>query len=105
MIKIKELKSIFDNIEPNKRIVVDELINNAIYTADVLKQLQTKIKENGVIGYTATGNVAESPLVKSYNSLLKSYSGVIGQLIRYLPDESKLIEVDELQRFISGANE
>ncbi|MDD4698940.1 MAG: hypothetical protein PHV07_01610 [Oscillospiraceae bacterium] len=97
-----KLKKIFDNIEEDKKTIVDDLINNAIYMSGLLSKLKTEINKNGVIGYTATGNITESPLVRSYNNLLKNYSSIINQLIRYLPPSVKSNSVDELTKFLNG---
>ncbi len=102
--ELAKFNKIFENIEENKREVVQNLIENAVFMAIELKKLQKIIRENGCTETYKNGNnqygKKKSSEVEVYNSMIKNYSGVIKQLIDLLPNENNT--QDELMSLIGG---
>lgn len=101
--ELRKLEKIFENIQEDKRQVVDKLISNATFMAEQLDCLQADIKEKGYISEYQNGEnqwgTKKSPEVEIYNTMIKNYMGIIKQLTDLLPDDSKE-EADELMEFV-----
>ncbi|MDE6182050.1 MAG: hypothetical protein K2F59_02440 [Eubacteriales bacterium] len=88
--ELEKFNKIFENIEENKRYIVQNLIENAVFMAVELKKLQKIIRKNGCTETYQNGNnqygKKKSSEVEVYNSMIKNYSSVIKQLTDLLPN-------------------
>ncbi len=97
------LTKIFKQIPPDKIKVASGLIENAAFTRYVLSELQETIFKEGSIAYDASGNIKESPAVKSYSTLINRYSTIVKELLNLLPkQEQPAAKEDALTKFLSA---
>lgn len=89
----RKLKSVFKNVDANKKKVVEPLIERAAFLQASLEELEKKILEKGYIEAYQNGEKqsgykksAEADLHSTYT---KNYSTIIKQLIEICPDAPK----------------
>lgn len=97
MSRTDELKNIFKDVDEGKRVVVDRLIDEAVYLEERLAELkqypQIKSKEiNGVVHTKATA------AAKQYRELLQTYTNIIRALERTYANEEQ-VEDSPLQQY------
>mgnify|MGYP000885549168 FL=1 len=102
-----KLRKTLKNVPSEKIQMAEELIGNAAFMAVTLRDLQETIEETGPIVEYNHGKV-ESPAIKSYNTMINRYSGVMSQLLNLLPkdDSEKAVETanqKKLKQFIKIA--
>lgn len=102
----KKLKNIFKDIENDKKILINGLIERAAYMLVSLEDYEQDIDENGYIELFSQSDKLEPyererPVIRLYNTMNKNYQSIIRQLRDLLPkDETE--KTDELLEFISG---
>ena len=99
---IKELRTTFEKIDNDKSKLALSLLDKAEFMEDTLNELQKKVKDNGVVTKMCQGSYEidrENPALKAYNTTIKNYTSVIKQLNDMLPEEKKINEDDEFERF------
>ena len=105
--KIKEekqrLERLFINIDENKKELAKNLIENASFMAVTLSELKEHIKLYGVKESYMNGanqyGYKESVESKTYNNMIKNYMNIVKQLNDMLPEEKKINEDDEFDKF------
>ncbi|MDO5715750.1 MAG: hypothetical protein Q4P25_04165 [Tissierellia bacterium] len=88
--EIARLTKLYKDIEKTRRLTAKNLIEEAAYMKATLQELKIAIDENGPIDIMPQGDYSilrEHPALKSYNTMVQRYSGVIKQLIDLLPKE------------------
>ena len=105
---MKKLKDTLREIPADKLKMADGLISNAAFMAATLQELKEEINSRGAIT-EYNGNPVENPVLKSYNTMINRYAGVMAQLLNLLPKEIKdtvrgeeNTKVAELKAFIGG---
>lgn len=95
--ELKKLQKIFENIQPDKRVLCDSLLQNAAFMAVKLKELQEIIDAEGMIeGYDNGGGQSGrkiSSAVQIYQKMLPSYNQVIKTLAGMLPATEKELAI------------
>ena len=89
---IKDLKQIFEKLNTNKSKLALSLLDKAEFLEETLKELQIKVKTDGVVTEMCQGDYTierENPALKSYNTTVKNYTTVIKQLNDMLPEEKE----------------
>ena len=103
--KLTKLNKIFREIPDDRKVVVNDLIQNCAFLAVELEDLQEKIKENGSVEkYTNGANqwgYKVSSASQAYNALAKTYTTNIKVLLGELDNGvSKADTKDKLADFL-----
>ena len=100
---MKKLKKLFKDLPNNKKKMSEKLIENAAFMSIALDELKEDIKLYGVKETYVNGKdqfgFKESIESKTYNTMVKNYMNIIKQLNDMLPEEKKINEDDEFERF------
>ena len=103
--EIKKLKKIYENIQDDKKKLVQRLIENASFMGILLEDLQNDIKENGYKEEYKNGanqfGFKRSIAADLYQVTIKNYSSVIRQLNDLLPD-GDFEEDDGFEAFVNS---
>ena len=98
-----KLKKLFKELPENKKKMAEKLIENASFMSITLDELKEDIKIYGVKETYVNGKdqfgFKESIESKSYNVMVKNYMNIIKQLNDMLPEDKKINEDDEFERF------
>lgn len=98
-----KLKKLFKELPENKKKMTEKLIENASFMSITLDELKEDIKIYGVKETYVNGKdqfgFKESIESKSYNVMVKNYMNIIKQLNDMLPEDKKINEDDEFERF------
>ena len=99
----QKLKKLFKDLPDNKKKMAEKLIENASFMSITLDELKEDIKLYGVKETYVNGKdqfgFKESIESKTYNTMVKNYMNIIKQLNDMLPEEKKINEDDEIERF------
>lgn len=99
----QKLKKLFKDLPDNKKKMAEKLIENASFMSITLDELKEDIKIYGVKETYVNGKdqfgFKESVESKTYNTMVKNYMNIIKQLNDMLPEEKKINEDDEFERF------
>lgn len=99
----QKLKKLFKDLPDNKKKMAEKLIENASFMSITLDELKEDIKLYGVKETYVNGKdqfgFKESVESKTYNTMVKNYMNIIKQLNDMLPEEKKINEDDEFERF------
>lgn len=99
----QKLKKLFKDLPDNKKKMAEKLIENASFMSITLDELKEDIKLYGVKETYVNGKdqfgFKESIESKTYNTMVKNYMNIIKQLNDMLPEEKKINEDDEFERF------
>lgn len=99
----QKLKKLFKDLPDNKKKMTEKLIENASFMSTTLDELKEDIKLYGVKETYVNGKdqfgFKESIESKTYNTMVKNYMNIIKQLNDMLPEERKINEDDEFERF------
>lgn len=99
----QKLKKLFKDLPDNKKKMAEKLIENASFMSITLDELKEDIKLYGVNETYVNGKdqfgFKESIESKTYNTMVKNYMNIIKQLNDMLPEEKKINEDDEFERF------
>lgn len=99
----QKLKKLFKDLPDNKKKIAEKLIENASFMSVTLDELKENIKLYGVKETYVNGKdqfgFKESIESKTYNTTVKNYMNIIKQLNDMLPEEKKINEDDEFERF------
>ncbi len=95
--ELKKLQKIFENIQPDKKVLCESLIQNAAYMAVKLRELQDLIDQDGMVEEYDNGGGQSGRKIGSavqiYQKMLPSYNQVIKTLASMLPAGEKDIAV------------
>ena len=98
-----KLKKLFKELPNNKKKMAEKLIENASFMSITLDELNEDIKIYGVKETYVNGKdqfgFKESIESISYGTMVKNYMSIIKQLNDMLPEEKKINEDDEFERF------
>lgn len=98
-----KLKKLFKELPDNKKKMAEKLIENASFMSITLDELKENIKIYGVKETYVNGKdqfgFKESIESKTYSTMVKNYMNIIKQLNDMLPEEKKINEDDEFERF------
>lgn len=101
--EINRLKKLFKNLDENKMKLAKNLIENAAFMSTTLEDLKKDIIKYGVKETYVNGKdqfgFKESIESKTYNTMIKNYMNIIKQLNDMLPQEKKINEKDEFDKF------
>lgn len=99
----QKLKKLFKDLPDNKKKMAEKLIENASFMSITLDELKEDIKVYGVKETYVNGKdqfgFKESIESKTYHTMIKNYMNIIKQLNDMLPEEKKINEDDEFERF------
>lgn len=99
---IIDLKSVFEGLDNNKSKLALSLLDKAEFMEETLKELQIKVKTDGVVTEMCQGDYTierENPALKSYNTTIKNYTAVIKQLNDMLPAKEEKPKDDGFESF------
>ena len=101
--EINRLKKMFKDLDENKKKLAKNLIENAAFMSITLEDLKKDIIKYGVKETYVNGKdqfgFKESVESKTYNTMIKNYMNIIKQLNDMLPQEKKIDEKDEFDKF------
>lgn len=101
--EINRLKKLFKNLDENKMKLAKNLIENAAFMSTTLEDLKKDIIKYGVKETYVNGKdqfgFKESIESKTYNTMIKNYMNIIKQLNDMLPQEKKIDEKNEFDKF------
>ena len=90
--KKQRLLNIYKNLEPNRKLLAEELINNAAFMEGTLEELKSEINKKGVKERYKNGQhqygTRESISAKNYHTMIKNYMSIIKQLNDMLPENT-----------------
>lgn len=96
--ELSKLKKLFKEIDPDKKKLVDRLIENAAFMQVLLMDLQSDISQNGYKEEYKNGEnqfgYKRSIAADLYQVTIKNYSSVIRQLNSLIPDPPEEPEID-----------
>lgn len=99
----QKLRKLFKDLTDNKKKMAEKLIENASFMSITLDELKEDIKLYGVKETYVNGKdqfgFKESIESKTYNTMVKNYMNIVKQLNDMLPEEKKINEDDEFDRF------
>ena len=99
----QKLKKLFKDLTDSKKKMAEKLIENASFMSITLDELKEDIKLYGVKETYVNGKdqfgFKESIESKTYNTMVKNYMNIVKQLNDMLPEEKKINEDDEFERF------
>ncbi len=100
----KRLLKIFEDIDEDKKELMDGLIYQAAFMRVQLDDYQIDINENGYVeSFQQSDKISPyerlRPVAQLYNTTNKNYQSIIKQLVDALPDVSNK-EQDELMEFL-----
>jgi len=97
-----ELAELFKDVPPEQMTVANNLIPRIAFMQITLEDLEDDIRQNGTFELTKTlpRKLRERPVVKTYNALIKNYTGTIKQLLYRLPSQGTNEAEDELLAFL-----
>lgn len=99
----QKFKKLFNKLPENKKKIAEKLIENASFMSITLDELKEDIKVYGVKETYMNGKdqfgFKESIESKTYHTMIKNYMNIIKQLNDMLPEEEKINEDDEFERF------
>ena len=102
--KLIKLNKIFKLIPDDRKVVVNDMIQNCAFLAVELEDLQEKIKENGSVEkYTNGANQCGykvSSASQAYNALAKTYTTAIKVLLAELDSSDRTNTKDALGEFL-----
>jgi len=98
------LKALFQNVEPTKAELVDELIMKAAFLKVELTDIEDKVKKYGSVERSSKGNVRQSLYYKTYLQSLSVYQSII-RTLNAIIGKDNIDEDDEFDEFISESNE
>lgn len=102
--EIARLKNLYKDVDRVKRLTATNLIEEAAFMKSTLKELKVLIDDHGPIDEMPQGDYSilrEHPALKSYNTMVQRYSGIIKQLMDLLPkDQQKEID-DGFEDFLN----
>ncbi len=91
--EINRLKKVFKNLDGNKLVTVQSLIQNAAFMTVTLEELQETINSNGCVAEYKNGEnqygVKKSPEVEIHIAMTKNHALVIKQLADLVPPQKK----------------
>ena len=104
--ELNRLKKLFKDLPENKKKISEKLIDNAAFMSVPLEELTKDIILYGVREAYVNGKeqfgFKESIESKTYNITIKNYMAIIKQLNEMLPEEKKIDEGDEFDKFCDG---
>lgn len=93
--ELERISAFFEKSDANKRAIIEPLIQNAAFMRVTLEDLQEIINSEGVTETYQNGanqkGVKQSAALQSYNSVAKTYAGVIKTLTAFVPVERKAV--------------
>ena len=99
----QKLRKLFKDLTDSKKKMAEKLIENASFMSITLDELKEEIKLYGVKETYVNGKdqfgFKESIESKTYNTMVKNYMNIVKQLNDMLPEEKKIDEDDEFERF------
>lgn len=85
----------FEELDENKKAVINPLVQNAAFMRVTLDDLQKIISEQGPVEHYQNGEhqfgVKQSAALQSYNALVKNYASVIKTISGFLPLSQRVI--------------
>ena len=106
--ELSKLKKLFKEIDPDKKKLVERLIENAAFMQVLLMDLQSDISQNGYKEEYKNGEnqygYKRSIAADLYQVTIKNYSAIIKQLSNLLPEpeeEEKEDPSEEILKFIA----
>lgn len=97
------IKKLFKELPENKKKMSEQLIKNAAFMSITLEELIEDIKVYGVKETYVNGKdqygFKESIESKTYNTMVKNYMSIMKQLNEMLPEDKKIDEDDEFDKF------
>lgn len=97
------IKNLFKDLPDNKKKMSEHLIKNAAFMSITLEELIEDIKIYGVKETYVNGKdqygFKESIESKTYNTMVKNYMSIMKQLNDMLPEDKKIDEDDEFEKF------
>jgi len=107
--QIKTLRSIFENVDDNKKIFVYNLIEELCFMNVTLKVLKADINHNGAQELFEQGLQKfkrESPSMKSYIALQKNFTNTLKELVTYLPDKKDKTSIfQQMHNALNGCDD
>ncbi len=100
--QFEKISKLFENVEENKRSLVEGLIEQFCFMYVQLKELNEIINKKGVVEKFKQGKQEfdrERPATKTYNTMIKNYNLIVRQLIENLPNKKPLDPDDEFEEF------
>ena len=91
--QFEKINKLFENVEENKRSLVEGLIEQNCFMYVQLKELNEIINKKGVVEKFKQGKQEfdrERPATKTYNTMIKNYNLIVRQLIENLPTKKPL---------------
>mgnify|MGYP000849224682 CR=1 FL=1 len=95
--EISRLTNLYKDVDRERRLTAKNLIEEAAFMKATLRELKEAIDEHGPIDEMPQGDYSilrEHPALKSYNTMVQRYSGIIKQLMDLLP-KAQQKEVDD----------
>ena len=101
--ELNRLNKLFKEFPKEKKDILAGLLNEAAFIRVTLIELREDILENGVMEVFRQGDSEyerERPIVKSYNTYMKTYHSTMKLILDQLPKEIQKEEESELMKFV-----
>lgn len=89
--KKKELLQMYEKVPEEKKSEANLIIDELTFILNSLKKLKTQLRKDGLIEDFEQGSQKfkrESPALKGYNALMKTYDTFFKSLLSLIPKES-----------------
>ena len=94
---------ILQEIPEEKHEFAKVLLEKAIFTIELLKEIERAIKERGVVEdyrYGGKEVTRENPAVKQYVQVMRTFRDIVSQLLQLMKKKTDEKERDELAEFL-----
>lgn len=98
----KRLKKLFNEVNPEKTELVDELLQKAAFLKVELDYLEEQIKKYGSIQISSKGNQRVSVSFKTYLSSINTYQTII-RTLNSIMGKNIIDEEDDFDDFLKAA--
>lgn len=101
--ELNRLNKLFKEFPKEKKDILAGLLNEAAFIRVTLIELREDILGNGVMEVFRQGDSEydrERPIVKSYNTYMKTYHATMKLILDQLPKEIQKEEESELMKFV-----
>lgn len=102
--KQEELTELFRDLTEDKKVVINQLIDELSFMYSELKELKEIIKRDGTREKYQNGKnqygIKKSAAAENYIAIVKNYAAISKQLTDYLP-KNEVTKPDEFEKFLN----
>lgn len=97
----ERLAALFQDVDPNKTKLIDELLKKAAFLKVELDELQAQVKRRGAVEYSSKGNSRQTLCYKTFLTSLGVYQTII-KTLNSIMGKNQVDEDDEFDEFMKN---